>query len=221
MTEKNPDLTRKKLLESAFVEIHKVGFQAASLEKILRSAGVTKGALYHHFKGKTELGYAVVDEVIGHWIQENWLGRLHGDGHPLNLLKETFSMMGETARCGDEKNGSGFCAQMAEIGDVSLGCPLMNLAQEMSPVDEGFRVRIQRIFDEWRDAVAGVLERGIREGAIRGDVNPDKTARFLIAMFEGAVGMAKNSKSVAAIQESLEMIVEFLDTLAPAEGRAA
>jgi hypothetical protein len=40
-------------------------------------------------------------------------------------------------------------------------------------------------------------------------------------MFEGAVGMAKNSKSVAEIKESLEMIVEFLDTLAPVAGRAA
>lgn len=221
MTKKNPDKTRRKLVESAFFEIYKVGFQAASLDRILKSAGVTKGALYHHFAGKNELGYAVVDEVIGEWIREHWLSRLRGEGNPLTLLKDAISMAGCDAGRSDGKPDSGLCARMADIGDVSLGCPLMNLAQEMSPVDEEFRVRIQRIFNEWHEVLAMVLERGVREGVFRRDVEPQKTARFIIAMFEGSVGMAKNSRSLDAIRESLGMICEFLETLTPAEGKAA
>jgi len=60
--ESEPD-TRSKILFAAYKEIHLHGFQAASLNNILAHTGVTKGALYHHFPNKTELGYAVIDEV--------------------------------------------------------------------------------------------------------------------------------------------------------------
>src|SRR5689334_24973701 len=71
-TRRTPDATRQKLLERAFEEIHRNGFRAASLESILADAGVTKGALYHHFASKTELGYAVVDEVVRPWMEDTW-----------------------------------------------------------------------------------------------------------------------------------------------------
>src|SRR2546427_4638606 len=68
-----PDATRKKLLQAAFEEIYRRGFQGASLETILAAAGVTKGALYHHFQDKAALGYAVVDEVVKGLLLERWL----------------------------------------------------------------------------------------------------------------------------------------------------
>src|SRR5690242_2300964 len=69
---RQPDQTRQKLLERAFEEIHRSGFRAASLDSILADAGVTKGALYHHFANKLDLGYAVVDEVVRPWMEETW-----------------------------------------------------------------------------------------------------------------------------------------------------
>ena len=71
-----PDVTREKLLNAAFEEMYLRGFQAASLDTILARAGVTKGALYHHFPDKAALGYAVVDEVIRQPVLEAYLGRL-------------------------------------------------------------------------------------------------------------------------------------------------
>ena len=68
--------TRHNLLEAAFDEIHRTGFQAASLHRILRRTGLTKGALYHHFPNKLALGYAVVDELLGPYLEQNWLAPL-------------------------------------------------------------------------------------------------------------------------------------------------
>ena len=58
------DVTRDKLLQAAFEEIYRRGFQSTSLDTILAKAGVTKGALYHYFPDKASLGYAVVEEVV-------------------------------------------------------------------------------------------------------------------------------------------------------------
>ena len=72
-TTRDAERTRHEVLEAAFGEIWDVGFRAASVDRILQSTGVTKGALYYHFRGKTELGYAVVDEVIAKWIRDRWV----------------------------------------------------------------------------------------------------------------------------------------------------
>src|SRR5205807_3384350 len=54
--------TRRKLLEAGQLEVYLHGFQAAHLDDILRRAGVTKGAFFHHFASKVEFGYALVDD---------------------------------------------------------------------------------------------------------------------------------------------------------------
>src|SRR6202044_3625075 len=68
---RDPERTRERLLRAASREIYRSGFQSASLDRILVSAGVTKGALYHHFENKEALGYAVVEEVISPDVRGN------------------------------------------------------------------------------------------------------------------------------------------------------
>ena len=60
---RDPERTRERLLQAAFREVYSSGFQSAGLDTILASAGVTKGALYYHFKSKEALGYAIVEEA--------------------------------------------------------------------------------------------------------------------------------------------------------------
>src|SRR5260370_575459 len=63
-TTKAPEATRRKIPGAAFAEFYKNGFQGGSLSHIVKVAGTTKGALFHHFSGKQELGYAVGGEII-------------------------------------------------------------------------------------------------------------------------------------------------------------
>src|SRR5579859_6426610 len=73
---KAPEATRRKLLDAAFAEFYANGFQGGSLNHIVAAAGATKGALFHHFDSKQDLGYAVVDERIGPLLLERWLSVL-------------------------------------------------------------------------------------------------------------------------------------------------
>ncbi|OMC30090.1 TetR/AcrR family transcriptional regulator [Mycobacterium colombiense] len=57
--------TREALMGAARPLFASVGFADASLETIVRDAGVTRGALYHHFADKTELFAAVFEQVEG------------------------------------------------------------------------------------------------------------------------------------------------------------
>jgi AcrR family transcriptional regulator len=197
---RQPDVTREKLLAAAFEEIYRRGYQAASLETILKEAGVTKGALYHHFPDKAALGHAVVDEVVTDALLERWLGVLDRQpGDPLTALQ---GMLKErVSRLSPE--------------EVELGCPLNNLAQEMSPLDERFRRRVAATFDTWTAGFARELERGQAAGTVRKDVSARKLAHFLVAAIEGSFGLAKAARSPAMLRSNLDVLSLLLDSLRP------
>jgi TetR/AcrR family transcriptional repressor of nem operon len=200
---REPDVTREKLLRAAFEEIYRRGYQSASLETILAQARVTKGALYHHFPDKAALGRAVVDEVVSGLLLRRWsvdtLAETAGD--PVTAIQEVIRH------------------RSAELTprEVELGCPLNNLAQEMSPLDERFRRSVNRAFDTWREAFSRALERGQAEGSVRRKVDPRKTSDFIVAAIEGSYGLAKNAQSTAMLRSNLEVLNGFLDTLRPTD----
>jgi hypothetical protein len=69
--------------------------------------------------------------------------------------------------------------QLARDGTkLCQGCPISNLAQEMSPLGKGFQKRIARIYDHWRQSIATALENGIEHGTVRKDVSPHAVHRF-------------------------------------------
>jgi AcrR family transcriptional regulator len=194
---KSPDHTRLTLLEAAFAEIHRNGFQAASLAQILADTGLTKGALYHHFPDKKALGLAVLEEVIRPRLAEMMFEPLADTRQPLAAMQALLA------------------AKAAEDDPmvVALGCPLNNLMQEMSPVDESFRLHLNAVFEAWVGVVAAALKRGKTAGEVRRDVDADATAFFIVSALEGCVGMSKNTQSVAAYRSCLAQLGRFLDTL--------
>ena len=152
MARGNPAATRDTLLEAAFWEIYRRGFQAASLDAILRETGVTKGALYHHFPSKAALGHAVIEEVVSGYMSQRWMNALTDTADPITALQTLFR--DNIAESPEE--------------EVMLGCPLNNLALEMSTMDPLMRARLGQSFE----GHVGYLENLLREARERGDQQP-------------------------------------------------
>ena len=195
-----PEATRRKILEAAFLEFYRNGFQGGSLNHIVASAGTTKGSLFHHFEGKQALGYAVVDEVIRPILDQRWLEPLKDTDDPISTIQDNFrrSMQRDI-----------------ETGHWIQGCPLNNLAQEMSPLDEGFHERINNLYVQWRACLAGALRRGIELGTARQDVNPEKVATLVVASQMGIWGTGKSSQQKEVVQQAIDSICDVLDGLRP------
>lgn len=199
-----PD-TRAKILTAAYHEIHVNGFQSASLSNILARTGVTKGALYHHFPNKTELGYAVVDEVIARRIYLSFIEPLQGFDDPIDGFIELIRDAGNAL----------------SLTDIELGCPLSGLAQEMAPIDEGFRARLTAIYDRWHQSIAAVLERAQREGRIIATVDPYAMAVTIAAIIEGALCAAKVAQDMDKMHQcgyGLTQLLRLIKT-EPGSGR--
>ncbi len=199
-TAKNTDqelATRQVILEAAYEEIHVHGFQGASLSKILSSTSVTKGALYHYFPTKLELGYAVVDEILADHIQQMWVKPLLDADDPITAFKNVIIQSGE---------------EITEE-DIQCGCPLNNLAQEMAPKDEGFRSRVEAVYRSWRKGIESALAKGQKNGTVDKEINVVSVATMIVASLEGCMGLAKNAQSKKVLFQCGRSIVDYLETL--------
>jgi AcrR family transcriptional regulator len=196
-TLKSANLTRQQLLEAAFAEIHRHGFQAASITQILADTGLTKGALYHHFPDKKALGLAVIDDMIRPQLAAMMFAPLAETRQPLAAMQALLEVK----------------AAEPDPWVVTLGCPLNNLIQEMSPVDETFRLQLNRLFQDWVAVLTQALERGKKSGEVKKAVNAADTAFFIVSALEGCIGMSKNTQSVAAYRGCLGQLNRYLETL--------
>ena len=195
---RNPEQTRSDLLDAAYIEILESGFQAASLERILANTSVSKGALYHHFGTKRELGLAVVEEVIAPQLAVRWFAPFAEHNDPLVSLHRIL----------EEKINT------ADESVIRYGCPLNNLIQEMSPLDEAFRCGLQQILDRWVSVMADALAEGQTAGKVRTDVEAKEVALFIVAAIEGCVGLGKNAQSVEAYRRCLRQLQLYVQSLA-------
>ena len=192
---RDPEQTRERLLQAAFQEVRKTGFRGAGINTILAATNVTKGALYHHFGSKEALGYAIVDEVIAELVRDRWLRPLLRDGQPIDILIGIVRTL------------------PARPAAIRESCPLLNLSQEMSPLDEQFRKRLERIFVAWQEGIAALLRRGQSQRTVRRDLNADETASFLVAMVEGYASLAKNAQDPRVWEMGIRNIVGWLKSL--------
>jgi TetR/AcrR family transcriptional regulator, transcriptional repressor for nem operon len=201
---RDPEGTRLRLLQAAFREIYRYGFQSAGIDTILATTNVTKGALYYHFESKEALGYAIIEEIVAEITKDRWLRPLRQskDENPIDALIGIVQAIPARPR------------------DVKRGCPLVNLTQEMSQLNEQFRKRLERIFKAWLEGIATALREGQHKGTVRRDLVPEETASFLIAMVEGYEVLAKNAQDAKVWNMGIKNIVSWLSSLrAPGNGK--
>lgn len=168
---------REKILAAGQELIEQRGYSALGVAEICKAAGVPKGSFYYFFESKESLALAVIDE---HWAgqKQAWAAVLGADEAPLARLRRLFEETEAAQRAGQQT-----------CGTVS-GCLFGNLTLEMSNQTEAMRNRLQEIFEQQVEMVAGV----VAEARERGEVTVTDTAqaaRAVVAQLEGQVLFAK------------------------------
>jgi TetR/AcrR family transcriptional repressor of nem operon len=194
---RDPERTRAVILEAAFTEIYEHGFQATSIDEIVAKANMTKGAFFSHFHSKYEMGYALVDEVLMEMTLERWIRPVAAYKNPVQGIVTRFKKIIEST---PEEH-------------IALGCPLNNLTQEMSSVDQVFKDKLQAVMLLWIEETEKYLRKAQAEGYLKKSVNPRQVAEFIVMVEEGSFAMVKNlrdKKVYWALYESLKQYLESI-----------
>lgn len=195
-----PGSTRARLLDLAYREIYESGFAGLRIDTLIDKAGSTKGAFYHHFPSKAALGYAVIDEILADFGRTVWHDHLLSFDDPIEGIAATVTKAIEVL--------GPHC--------LEFGCPINNLAQEMSAADPGFRDRTAAIFTQITGDIATALRRGQENGFVRGDIDPETTASFVFASIEGALSLTKAMGAGNSFDRLMAGFTSYLESLRPA-----
>ena len=183
-------ITREKILNRCFEAICEGGFINLRTDKEIKRLRITKGAFYHYFPGKLDLGYAVVDEILMPSYTGQWSSleqKTQGVAKALNDIIEEIKV------------------SSTDIS-VKRGDVLCNLMVEMSNEDEPFRVKLEEVLE----AQVKIIQRAILTGKAAGEMKPQIDAR---SMAYSLVGQLHGCYAVAKTRNSRDVFTLMVDAL--------
>ncbi len=143
------------------------GYAGASIDRIARAAGVTKGAVYYHFRDKQQLLFASVKDCIS-TFESAVMARVERLDDPRDALAEVATMCADIAR--DDNHRRFILTLMVEALDTH------------PELEAEFQAMMQR----FRAFQAHLIRRGQQQRLFRAAVNPDAAAEAFVAGILGA-----------------------------------
>ncbi len=196
-TARDPVKTRNEILNVAFWEIFKNGFHAVSVNDILAKTTLTKGAFFHYFPTKNDLGYAIADEILKDMVMDRWIKPLNAYKNPIQGI---ISQLHKTI-------------EAATPESLALGCPLNNLIQEMSANDPIFREKLLSTLELWISEIEKHLKKAQINGYLKKSANPRQVAEFVVMTHEGGFGLSKSFRDKKIFWSLYNSLREYLNSV--------
>lgn len=171
--------TKQRIIEAGAELIHQRGFNNTGLKDILKAAEVPKGSFYFYFENKEAFGIELIDYYTNQFRSIHQETLMDDSRSPLERFRAYFTATH------DHFEAQGF----------TRGCPIANLAQEMSDLSEPFRRRLEQAMDSLATAFMFILKEAQKAGEISAELNIQETTIFIISAFHGAIVRMKVTKN--------------------------
>ncbi|RPJ34686.1 MAG: TetR/AcrR family transcriptional regulator [Verrucomicrobiaceae bacterium] len=191
---KQPQLTRRTILEAAGAEFSRHGYAGTGLGAIVSRAELTKGALFHHFSDKRAMAVAWIEDLLAPALEERWMVPLE-EVRSLDALR-AFSR----ARC-------------MELAPDDATSALVSLTSETAASDAVLGEALEKIFARWRESLAALLERGKTEGWIHRSIQPAAEAAFVVSAFAGFTVTTRTHPEEGIRRTCASALEGYLETL--------
>lgn len=179
---KKSEATRHNILQKAYKLIYMHGYQTTSVDEIIATTQVTKGAFYYHFKTKDDMGLAIINELMIPGFKKTFLEPFKIDENPLDTIYNLLHYL------------------LMESKDlkVEYGCPMSNFTQEMAPWNIEFTKALNMLSLQWEKTIINSIEKGKDRGFINESVKGNEVAAFILSGYWGVrnLGKMKNTKAV-------------------------
>lgn len=185
--------TRNRILREAAQLFALRGFHDTKVDALIQAAEVTSGAFFHHFKGKDDLAFAVID----HHMEERrrTLDRIEkglpdADGQdPLERVFRRLDAASEMIIRRRNRKG---------------GCLIGNLSAALSDTRPEFRKRLGECFDEMAAEFQVPLAEAAAERGL--DVDAREIARYIVSVIEGAIMLSRAQRDIGLIKRQIQRL---------------
>lgn len=194
---KKAEATRLHILQKAFELIYAQGYQKTSIDDILATTQVTKGAFYYHFKNKDEMGLAIINEILKPGLSAGFTSPVTAETDPLQAIYQmVYDLLIKD-----------------EFLKVAYGCPAANLTQEMTPWNIDFSKALNELNEQWTRHMILILEEGKKKGQLREDVKAKQVVLFVMSGYWGIRNFGKLENSKKVYVAYLKELKNYLESL--------
>ena len=171
----------------------RLGYQGTSIERIARAAGVTKGAVYYHFRDKEDLLFSAVKDRIG-GFEKQVLEAVTVAGDAQAALRRVVDA----------------CFLHATVSNHRRF--IITLMIEALDTNPRLSAEFQRILRRMRAFLADLVRRGQGQGSMRTDIVPEMAAALIAGAIIGAEVQHYQDRTEIDLRATLDATLEALAT---------
>ncbi|AZQ43037.1 TetR/AcrR family transcriptional regulator [Nonlabens ponticola] len=189
---RNPEHTRELIIKTSADLFNTQGYKSTSLRDITKATGLTKGAIYKHFKNKEHLERAALKRLATTMF--NILG---------TQIKEAKSYQEKMDVV--FKFFENYLIEPPYAG----GCPLLNSAVEVDDKDSIMRDKTRLMLQKLKDSIIKIMHNGKNHGQIKQETNIEQMCYVFIATLEGAIMLSKLEGTNDAMQHCVASLKQL------------
>ncbi len=193
--------TRQQIMDTAQGMILERGFSGTSVDHVINSLGLTKGAFFHHFNSKDDLATALIQRFVDEGIRtfDEFMGRARKfSDDPLQQLLLLAGLYEE---------------QFDGLEEPYEGCLMAAYVYELEQFGEHVRPIISAEFLHWRRELTVLLGQIAKRYPPRAEVDLVALADMFISTFEGAFVVSKALQDPQVTAQQLRLYKTFIETL--------
>ena len=148
---------------------YKNGYYNTSIDDILKSLSLSKGAFYYHFQSKEDFFVSIVQNLIVRKVYSMLIEPIEGKENPFTVIEKCFENALETA----------------EHNDMDYGFILSNFISEFNKRNTVISNYLMDIYKVWEVNLVSILQKGKSDGYVDRHVDSEGVATYLISSYMG------------------------------------
>ena len=188
--------TKQYIISESAILFNQKGFDGTSMDDIIERTGLSKGAIYGHFKNKEAISVAAFEHAVNK-VNEEVRARTRVIENVIDKLKTVVY----------------FYKERILNPPVEGGCPIQNTSVDADDNHPVLRDKVKTAMNNWIDRMVYVLQKGMKRGEIRMDVDAREFATQFIATLEGGIMMAQLFKDVQYFDIMSKQLLRMISEL--------
>ena len=187
--------TRQYIIEQVSPLFNKHGYSGTSISQIIKTIGLTKGAVYGNFDSK--------EAIALHALRYNY--------EQISEKINTAAMAYENS-CDRLAVSAAFFEQNYDYIDSTGGCPLFNAASENDDGNPSLKELVHELILDWEATIVHSIKRGIRRKEIKKNTNIKQFVTLFISLIEGGIMLTKTTGDKTYLSAAVRQVIEAVNT---------
>lgn len=180
---------------------YKNGYYNTSIDDILKSLSLSKGAFYYHFQSKEDFFVSIVQNLIVRKVYSMLIEPIEGKENPFSVIENCFENALETA----------------EHNEMDYGFILSNFISEFNRRNTVISNYLMDIYKVWEVNLVSILQKGKSDGFVDRHVDSEGVATYLISSYMGVRTLMVQGNCRSLRYKYMQQLRHYFNSLAAKE----